>query len=61
MINHALSNIRTLSLINALGTVLEPAIFDTNTTSTRLIVFRGKFDLMLKVHTTKWKKFASNN
>lgn len=46
----------TSSLINALGTGLESAVFDTNITSPRLSVLRGKFDLMPKVHTAKWKK-----
>lgn len=48
-------------MINALGAVLESTVFDTNITSTRLSVLRGKFDLMPKVHTAKWKKFTSNN
>lgn len=46
----------TCSLINALGTVLESAVFDTNITSPRLNVLRGKFDLMAKMQTAKWKK-----
>lgn len=46
----------TRSLINALGTVLESAVFDINIRYPRLSVLRGKFDLMPKVHTAKWKK-----